>query len=147
MKARISWSTSAGVGPITVLPPASISILVRRSALILNRHKLFQARDSFIERTMESLRGAKRAIVHLYNATAPNFRRTVFGLGKDGVMDIAVSGARLIKGLAARQPKTTWYFQYSPETFTGTELEFAKDVCDAVVEVWNAPVGPGGWQR
>ena len=99
---------------------------------------LTQARDSFIERTMESLRGAKKAIVHLYNATAPNFRRTVFGLGKEGVMDIAVSGARLIKELAARQPKTTWYFQYSPETFTGTELEFAKDVCDAVVEVWNA---------
>jgi len=98
---------------------------------------LSQARDSLIERTMESLRGAKRTIVHLYNATAPNFRRTVFGLGKDGVMDIAVGGARLIKELATRQPETTWYFQYSPETFTGTELEFAKDVCDAVVEVWN----------
>jgi 2-isopropylmalate synthase len=99
---------------------------------------LTQARDQLIERTMESLRGAKRAIVHLYNATAPNFRRTVFGLSKDGVVDIAVSGARLIKALAAQQAETTWRFQYSPETFTGTELEFAKEVCDAVTEVWNA---------
>ena len=99
---------------------------------------LTQARDHLIERTMESLRGARRAIVHLYNATAPNFRRTVFGLEKDGVKEIAISSARLIRALAAKQPETEWIFQYSPETFTGTELEFAKDVCDAVTEVWEA---------
>jgi 2-isopropylmalate synthase len=99
---------------------------------------LTQARDHLIERTMESLRGARRAIVHLYNATAPNFRRTVFGLEKDGVKEIAISGARLIRALAAKQPETEWIFQYSPETFSGTELEFAKDVCDAVAEVWEA---------
>jgi 2-isopropylmalate synthase len=99
---------------------------------------LTQARDHLIERTMESLRGARRAIVHLYNATAPNFRRTVFGLEKDGVKEIAISGARLIRALAAKQPETEWIFQYSPETFSGTELEFAKDVCDAVTEVWEA---------
>jgi 2-isopropylmalate synthase len=99
---------------------------------------LTQARDQLIERTMESLRGARRAIVHLYNATAPNFRRTVFGLDKEGVKEIAIRSARLIKTLAAKQPETEWIFQYSPETFTGTELEFAKDVCDAVSEVWDA---------
>jgi 2-isopropylmalate synthase len=99
---------------------------------------LTQARDQLIERTMESLRGARRAIVHLYNATAPNFRRTVFGLDKEGVKEIAIRSARLIKALAAKQPETEWIFQYSPETFTGTELEFAKDVCDAVTEVWDA---------
>jgi 2-isopropylmalate synthase len=99
---------------------------------------LTQARDHLIERTMESLRGAHRAIVHLYNATAPNFRRTVFGLDKDGVKEIAIRSARLIKALAAKQPETEWIFQYSPETFTGTELEFAKDICDAVTEVWDA---------
>jgi 2-isopropylmalate synthase len=99
---------------------------------------LTQARNQLIERTMESLRGARRAIVHLYNATAPNFRRTVFGLDKEGVKEIAIRSARLIKALAAKQPETEWIFQYSPETFTGTELEFAKDVCDAVNEVWDA---------
>jgi 2-isopropylmalate synthase len=99
---------------------------------------LTQARDHLIERTMESLRGARRAIVHLYNATAPNFRRTVFGLDKDGVKELAIHSARLIKAFAMEQPETEWIFQYSPETFTGTELEFARDVCDAVTEVWDA---------
>jgi 2-isopropylmalate synthase len=99
---------------------------------------LTQARDHLIERSMESLRGARRAIVHLYNATSPNFRQTVFGLDKAGVKEIAVNSAKLIKRLAAEQPDTEWVFQYSPETFTGTELEFAKEVCDAVIEVWDA---------
>ena len=99
---------------------------------------LTQARDHLIERSMESLRGARRAIVHLYNATSPSFRQTVFGLDKAGVKDIAVNSAKLIKRLAAEQPETEWVFQYSPETFTGTELEFAKEVCDAVIEVWDA---------
>ena len=99
---------------------------------------LTPARAHLIERSMEALRGARRAIIHLYNATSPNFRQTVFGLDKAGVKDIAVSSAQLIRQLAAAQPETEWVFQYSPETFTGTELEFAKEVCDAVVEVWQA---------
>ena len=99
---------------------------------------LTQARAELIERTMESLVGAKNAIVHLYNATAPNFRDTVFGLGKQGVKNIATESATLIKEIAARQPKTNWTFQYSPEVFSGTELEFAKEVVDAVSEVWDA---------
>src|SRR5690606_17680691 len=99
---------------------------------------LTQARDHLIERTMESLKDAKRAIVHLYNATAPNFRETVFGLGKQGVKAIATESARQIKELAQKQPKTDWRFQYSPEVFSGTELDFAKEVVDAVSEVWDA---------
>ncbi len=99
---------------------------------------LTQARDHLIERTMESLRGARRAIVHLYNATSPNFRRTVFGLDKAGVKEVAVSSAKLIRRLAAQQSDTEWVFEYSPETFSGTELDFAREVCDAVVEVWDA---------
>lgn len=99
---------------------------------------LTQARAELIERTMESLVGAKNAIVHLYNATAPNFRDTVFGLGKQGVKNIATENAKLIKEIAARQPKTNWTFQYSPEVFSGTELEFAKEVVDAVSEIWDA---------
>ncbi len=99
---------------------------------------LTQARDHLIRRTMASLRGAKRAIVHLYNATSPNFRQTVFGLDKAGVQQIAVDGARLIRTLAEAQPGTQWQFEYSPETFTGTELEFACQVCDAVAAEWRA---------
>lgn len=99
---------------------------------------LTPARAHLIERSMEALRGARRAIIHLYNATSPNFRQTVFGLDKAGVREIAVNGAQLIRQLAAAQPATEWVFQYSPETFTGTELEFAKEVCDAVIEVWDA---------
>lgn len=99
---------------------------------------LTQARDQLIERTMESLVDAKSAIVHLYNATAPAFRETVFGLGKQGVKSIATESARLIKDIAARQPKTDWRFQYSPEVFSATELDFAKEVVDAVSEIWDA---------
>ncbi|MDO8290644.1 MAG: 2-isopropylmalate synthase [Parvibaculum sp.] len=99
---------------------------------------LTQARDELIKRTMESLVGAKSAIVHLYNATAPNFRETVFGLGKQGVKSIATESAKLIKEIAATQPKTEWRFQYSPEVFSGTELDFAKEVVDAVSEIWDA---------
>lgn len=99
---------------------------------------LTQARAELIERTMESLVGAKNAILHLYNAVAPNFRETVFGLGKQGVKNIATESAILIKEIAARQPETNWTFQYSPEVFSGTELEFAKEVVDAVSEIWDA---------
>ena len=99
---------------------------------------LTQARPELIARTMESLRGAKNAIVHVYNATAPNFREVVFGQGKQGVKAIATESAHQIKELAATQPATNWTFQYSPEVFSGTELDFAKEVVDAVTKVWDA---------
>jgi 2-isopropylmalate synthase len=100
-----------------------------------------QARPHLIERTVESVRGARRAMIHLYNATAPNFRRIVFGLDKDGVKDIAVRSTRQIRELTDARPETEWVFQYSPETFTATELDFAKEICDAVVEVWGPSPG------
>ena len=98
---------------------------------------LTQAREDLITRTFESLVGAKQAIVHVYNATAPSFRRIVFNQDKAGVVAIAVNAAQIIKDLAARQPQTRWTFQYSPEIFTSTELEFAVEVCDAVLDVWQ----------
>ena len=98
---------------------------------------LTQGREDLIERTFESLRGAKKAIVHLYNATSPSFRRIVFNQDKDGIKAIAVNAAKLFVKYAAQQPDTEWTFEYSPETFSATELEFAKEVCDAVIEVWN----------
>ena len=98
---------------------------------------LTQGREDLIERTFESLRGAKKAIVHLYNATSPSFRRIVFNQDKDGIKAIAVNAAKLFVKYAALQPDTEWTFEYSPETFSATELEFAKEVCDAVIEVWN----------
>ncbi|MGF6790294.1 2-isopropylmalate synthase [Paraburkholderia sp. 35.1] len=98
---------------------------------------LTQARDDLIERTFESLRGAPRAIVHLYNATAPEFRKIVFGLEKSGVIELAQKAARTMKRLADAQPDTHFTLQYSPEVFSGTELEFAKEVCDAVFDIWQ----------
>lgn len=98
---------------------------------------LTQAREDLIRRTFESLRGAPRAIVHLYNATAPAFRRIVFDMSRDEVRDLAVRSATLIRDLAAQQPETHWTFQYSPEVFSGTELEFAREVVDAVMDVWQ----------
>ncbi len=102
---------------------------------------LTQARGHLIERTMEALQGARRAIVHLYNATAPVFRRTVFNLDSAGVKAIAVESASLIQRLAAQQPATEWVFQYSPEVFCATELPFALEVCDAVTAVWQPTPG------
>ncbi len=99
---------------------------------------LTQARPELIERTMASLVGSKNAILHFYNATAPNFREIVFNQGKQGVKAIATESARLIRQIAERQPKTNWTFQYSPEVFSGTELDFAKEVVDAVSEIWEA---------
>lgn len=98
---------------------------------------LTQARDDLIERTFAALKGAPRAIVHLYNATAPEFRRIVFNLDQPGVKALAVSAAKTIKRCADAAPETQWTLQYSPETFTGTELDFAKEVCDAVFDVWQ----------
>jgi 2-isopropylmalate synthase len=98
---------------------------------------LTQARPELIERTYESLRGAKRAIVHLYNSTSTVQRRVVFGLDRPGIVNIAVQAARCVRDLAEQQPGTDWYFEYSPESFTGTELDFAVEICDAVNDVWQ----------
>lgn len=98
---------------------------------------LTPAREPLIRRTFESLRGAKQAIVHLYNATAPVFRQVVFGLDKLGTIRLATEAAAEIKRLAATQSDTAWRFQYSPEVFTSTELSFARDICNAVLAVWQ----------
>ena len=98
---------------------------------------LTQARPELIERTFESLRGSHRAIVHLYNSTSTLQRRVVFGLDYDGITEIAVSAAKLVRKLADADPGTDWVFQYSPESFTGTELEFARDICGAVADVYR----------
>jgi 2-isopropylmalate synthase len=99
---------------------------------------LTQARPELITRSFESLVGAKRAIVHLYNSTSTVQREQVFMLDRDGIKDIAVGGAKLIKAAAQQYPDTAWTFEYSPESFTGTELEYAVEVCDAVTAVWGA---------
>ncbi len=98
---------------------------------------LTQAREDLIRRTFESLEGARQAIVHVYNATAPNFRRIVFNVDVPGCKRIAVEAATLIRELAAERPQTRWTFQYSPEVFSGTELPVAVEVCNAVAEVWQ----------
>jgi 2-isopropylmalate synthase len=98
---------------------------------------LTQAREHLIERTFDSVRGAKQAIVHLYNSTSTLQRRVVFGLDKDGIRDIAVQGARLCQKLTDTVTGTDIFFEYSPESFTGTELEFAVDVSNAVNDVWQ----------
>ena len=97
---------------------------------------LTQARDHLISRTFEALKGAPRAIVHVYNATAPVMRSVVLGLDEDGIVELATTHARMVRDLAAQQPGTDWTLQYSPEMFSGTELAFSKRVVDAVTEVW-----------
>ncbi|MEP6657604.1 MAG: 2-isopropylmalate synthase, partial [Betaproteobacteria bacterium] len=98
---------------------------------------LTQARESQIERTFEALAGVKSAIVHLYNSTSTTQRRVVFKMDRPGIQAIAVEGARLIALAASRRPATRWIFEYSPESFTATELDFAAEVCDAVSAVWQ----------
>lgn len=98
---------------------------------------LTQARDDLIERTFESLKGSRQAIVHYYNATAPSFRRIVFNQDKAGVVQIAVNAARTVKRLADAAPATRWRFEYSPEVFSSTETDFAVQVCNAVIEVFQ----------
>lgn len=98
---------------------------------------LTQAREDLIARTFESLKGAPKAIVHMYNAVSPAFRRIVFNQDKEGVKAIAVQAAELFKKYAAMQPETQWTFQYSPETFSATETPFAVEVCNAVLDVWQ----------
>ncbi len=98
---------------------------------------LTQSRPELIERTFEACRGARRVIVHLYNSTSTLQRRVVFNTDFAGIIDIAVSGAKLVKQLADADPGTEWVYQYSPESFTGTELEFARDICAAVCDVYK----------
>lgn len=99
---------------------------------------LTQAREHLIRRTFESLRGARRAIIHIYNATCPAFRDFVFGMSKEEVIKMAVDAVHLIRQLAAEMPETEIVLEYSPELFTATELEFAREVCDAVTAAWGA---------
>ncbi len=98
---------------------------------------LTQARDHLIERTFEAVRGAPRAIVHMYNAIAPVMRRVVLKLDEDGIVDLATRHAAMLRDCAARQPGTAWTFEYSPEMFSSTELAFSKRVVDAVTAVWQ----------
>src|SRR5471032_3010573 len=91
---------------------------------------LTQSRDALIRLTFESIKGCRRAIVHLYNSTSTLQRRVVFGLDRQGIIDIATSGARLIRELAEAAGPTEIVYQYSPESFTGTELDFAKEICE-----------------
>jgi 2-isopropylmalate synthase len=99
---------------------------------------LTQARPELIARTFEAVRGARRVIVHLYNATSPTMRRVVLGLDEDQTVELATMHARMVRDLAATQPQTQFVFQYSPEMFSGTELDFSKRIVDAVTEVWDA---------
>ncbi len=99
---------------------------------------LTQARPELIERTFEALRGVRRAVVHLYNSTSTLQREVVFKRDRAGIIDIAVSGTRLLREIADGHSDTEVLFEYSPESFTGTELDFAKDVCEAVLETWGA---------
>jgi 2-isopropylmalate synthase len=99
---------------------------------------LTQSRDELIRRTVESLEGAKKAIVHLYNSVAPAFRKIVFNMSREEIKNIAVTGTRLVKELTDARPGTEWRFEYSPESFSTTELDFSKDICDAVCETWGA---------
>ena len=99
---------------------------------------LTQARQPLIERTFEALVGVPRAIVHLYNSTAPIMRKVVLGLDEDGVVDLAVVHTQLIREMADARPGTHWTLEYSPEMFSGTELAFSKRIVDAVTDAWGA---------
>jgi 2-isopropylmalate synthase len=98
---------------------------------------LTQSRDELIRRTVESAVGAKHAIVHLYNSVAPVFRRVVFNMTREEITNIAVTGTKLVKELVAQHPQTQWGFEYSPESFSTTELDFSRDICDAVSAAWG----------
>jgi 2-isopropylmalate synthase len=102
---------------------------------------LVQSRRELIERTFEAVEGAPRVIVHLYNAIAPSFRKIVFAQSKEETKALAVEGTRIIKECAAARPNTHWIYQYSPETFSMTELSFSREVCDAVAQMWRPTPG------
>jgi len=117
----IRWALTSGAMPADVIPQV-----------------ISQARELLIARTFESIVGAPRAIVHLYNSTSELQRRVVFQKSKQEILDLAVQGTLWVKREADKIPETQVIFQYSPESFTGTELEYALEVCDAVVEAWDA---------
>jgi len=96
---------------------------------------LTQARRDLIERSFESLRGAPRAIVHVYNAVSPAWRRIVFGMDRPQIKQIAIDAAKIIRDEAAKQPDTDWHFEYSPETFSTAELDFSLECCEAVMDI------------
>ncbi|MFK7860391.1 MAG: 2-isopropylmalate synthase [Granulosicoccus sp.] len=98
---------------------------------------LTQARRPLIERTFESLHGCHSAILHLYNSTSELQRRVVFKQDRQGIREMAVAGAEIVAEFAAKQTDTAWQFEYSPESFTGTELDYAVEVCDAVTNIWQ----------
>ncbi|WP_227430658.1 2-isopropylmalate synthase [Psychrobacter sp. I-STPA6b] len=102
---------------------------------------LVQAREHLIARTFESLKGAKRAIVHVYNSTSRVQREKVYGKNCDEIKQIAIEGAKLVKQYASQYPETEWVFQYSPESFSQTETDYAVEVCDAVIDVWQPQNG------
>jgi 2-isopropylmalate synthase len=112
------------------LIPADVSIQI-----------LTQAREDLIARSYEALKGAKQAVVHVYNSTSTVQREQVFGLDRDGIKNIAVQGARWVREYAEQNPETEWSFQYSPESFTGTELDYAVEVCNAVIQEWQPENG------
>jgi len=101
---------------------------------------LTQAREALIARSFESLKGAKRAIMHVYNSTSTVQREQVFAKSKDEIKALAVQGAKWVKHYALQQTDTEWQFQYSPESFTGTEMDYAVEVCNAVTQVWQPTV-------
>ena len=117
----IRWALESGALPADVIPQV-----------------ITQAREPLIVRTFESIAGARRAIVHLYNSTSELQRRVVFGKSKQEILDLAVQGTLWVKREAEKVPETQVIFQYSPESFTGTELDYALEVCDAVAEAWDA---------
>ena len=96
---------------------------------------LTQAREDLIATTFESLRGAKKAIVHVYNAVSPAWRNIVFQMDRPQIKDIAINAAKLLRDNAAKQPNTDWHFEYSPETFSTAELDFSLECCEAVMEI------------
>ncbi len=98
---------------------------------------LTQARPELIEKTFEALKGANRAVLHVYNSTSTVQREKVFKLDRKGITKIAVDGAKMVREYAAKYPETEWVFEYSPESFTGTELDYAIEVCNAVIDVWQ----------
>ncbi|GHU18672.1 2-isopropylmalate synthase [Betaproteobacteria bacterium] len=99
---------------------------------------LAPAREELIRQTFEALKGVRRAIVHIYNATSRPFREIVFGMEKPEVKQMAISAVQLVRQISEEYPETEWVLEYSPETFTATELDFALEICDAVTNVWGA---------
>ena len=98
---------------------------------------LVQARDDLIIRSFEALKGVRRAVMHVYNSTSPVQRNKVFKLDKQGIIDIAVHGATKVQEESRKYPETQWVFEYSPESFSSTEVDFAVEVCNAVIDVWQ----------